>query len=173
MEYIKYLTTPLGQVLLSSDGEALTGLWFDGQKHFAANLPAEHEEQQVSVFEQAESWLNQYFSGCAPDITLPLSPRGTPFQKLVWDILLTVPFGKTTTYGQIASILAERRGLTRFSAQSVGNAVGHNPISLIIPCHRVVGANGNLVGYAGGLSKKEQLLIMEGALPHIKAQTSQ
>ena len=164
MEYLKFVSSPLGRILLSSNGDALTGLWFEGQKYYGANLPALCAERQVPVFEQAEAWLAVYFGGNAPDFTPPLSPRGTSFQKEVWELLLTVPFGRTVTYGNIAAVLARRRGLLHFSAQAVGSAVGHNPVSLIIPCHRVVGADGSLTGYAGGLEKKECLLAMEGGL---------
>ena len=164
MEYLKFVSSPLGRILLSSNGDALTGLWFEGQKYYGANLPALCAERQVPVFEQAEAWLAVYFGGNAPDFTPPLSPRGTSFQKEVWELLLTVPFGRTVTYGNIAAVLARRRGLLHFSAQAVGSAVGHNPVSLIIPCHRVVGADGSLTGYAGGLEKKERLLAMEGGL---------
>ena len=164
MEYLSRASTPLGRILLSSDGKALTGLWFEGQKYFGSTLPAICTERQLPVFEQTAFWLALYFDGKAPDFTPPLSPRGTPFQQSVWDILLTIPFGQTITYGEIAANLARQRGLSHLSAQAVGGAVGHNPISLIIPCHRVVGANGSLVGYAGGLDKKEKLLVMEGAL---------
>ena len=164
MEYLKFVSSPLGRILLSSNGDALTGLWFEGQKYYGANLPALCAERQVPVFEQAEAWLAVYFGGNAPDFTPPLFPRGTSFQKEVWELLLTVPFGRTVTYGNIAAVLARRRGLLHFSAQAVGSAVGHNPVSLIIPCHRVVGADGSLTGYAGGLEKKERLLAMEGGL---------
>lgn len=173
MEYLKYVSSPLGKILLSSDGESLTGLWFEGQKYFGAKLPSIRTEQQLPVFAQAEAWLAVYFGGKAPDFTPPLAPRGTPFQKEVWDLLLTIPFGQTVTYGEIASVLARRRGLAHFSAQAAGSAVGHNPVSLIIPCHRVVGADGSLTGYAGGLEKKEKLLAMEGALPDGSGNTKQ
>ena len=166
MEYLKFVSSPLGRILLSSNGDALTGLWFEGQKYYGANLPARCEERQVPVFDLAEAWLAVYFRGNAPDFTPPLSPRGTSFQKEVWEFLLTVPFGRTVTYGDIAAVLARRRGLPHFSAQAVGSAVGHNPVSLIIPCHRVVGADGSLTGYAGGLEKKERLLAMEGSYPN-------
>ena len=165
MEYLSHASTPLGGMLLSSDGEAITGLWFEDQKYFGAALPADREERQVPVLEQAEVWLSRYFEGRAPEFTPPLSPRGTPFQKAVWEILLTIPFGRTMTYGEIAAILADRAGRERLSPQAVGGAVGRNPISLIIPCHRVLGAGGSLTGYAGGLDRKEKLLAMEGSLP--------
>ena len=141
MDFIYTCATPLGSVTLASDGEALIGLWFEGQKHFAASLDAEHEEKLLPVFREAEQWLDICFSGRDPGFTPALSPKGTAFQISVWEILLSVPYGKTVTYGEIARMLAERKGLP-VSARAVGGAVGHNPISLIIPCHRVIGADG-------------------------------
>ena len=146
---------------MSGDGEALTGLWFIGQKHFGETLPEECREGPLPVFRETEEWLRVYFGGAAPGFTPKLSPRGTPFRKAVWDILLTVPYGKTVTYGEIASALAARRGGARIPARAVGGAVAHNPVSLLIPCHRVVGADGSLTGYAGGLERKKKLLAME------------
>jgi len=162
MEYTYPYPSPLGGITLASDGTALTGLWFDGQAHFASTLPAEHEERTLPVFRQAEQWLDVYFSGRAPDFTPPLHLRGTPFQRAVWDLLLEIPFGRTVTYGELAARLAKQRGADRMSARAVGAAVGRNPISLIVPCHRVVGAGGRLTGYAGGLDKKARLLALEG-----------
>ena len=157
MEYIGHYDSPLGGITLSSDGEALTRLWFDGQKYYAAALDREHEEKALPVFGETAQWLDCYFSGKEPDFIPKLNPRGTPFRRAVWDVLLTIPYGQTTTYGEIGRKL----GLSRGAAQAVGGAVGHNPISLIIPCHRVVGADGSLTGYAGGLDKKRRLLEME------------
>lgn len=159
MDYTYRYPSPLGGITLASDGNALVGLWFDGQKYFGATLDAAHEERRLPVFEAAERWLDVYFSGREPDFTPPLAPRGTPFQKKVWDMLLAIPYGHTTTYGALAARLGKR------SAQAVGGAVGHNPISLIVPCHRVIGADGSLTGYAGGVDKKMELLAMEGVLP--------
>ena len=161
MEYIYQRPTPLGEILLSSDGEALTGLWFVGQKYYADTLFSSHEARRVPVFEAADRWLTAYFSGQIPGFTPPLRPKGTPFRRAVWDILLTIPYGQTMTYGEIASVIAARQGLPHMSAQAVGGAVGRNPISLIIPCHRVVGVGGRLTGYAGGLDRKDWLLAME------------
>lgn len=161
MEYTHHYDSPLGGITLASDGEALTGLWFDGQKYFGEALGKEHEQKNLPVFEMADKWLDIYFSGKAPDFTPPLSMKATPFRKAVWEILLTIPYGKTMTYREIADIIAKQRGLHYMSAQAVGGAVGHNAISLIIPCHRVVGTNGSLTGYAGGIEKKRELLIME------------
>lgn len=162
MDYTQHYDSPLGGVTLSSDGEALTGLWFDGQKYFAATLSDERAEKPLPVFDETARWLDLYFAGRVPDFTPPLRPKGTAFRRAVWDILLGIPYGETTTYGALAARLAERNG-ARASARAVGGAVGHNPISLIVPCHRVVGSNGSLTGYAGGLGRKERLLAMEQA----------
>lgn len=163
MEYTHHYISPLGGITLASDGGALTGLWFDGQKYFGEALGEEYETKELPVFEQADEWLDIYFSGTAPDFTPPLSMKTTPFRKAVWEILLTIPFGQTMTYGEIAVQIAQQKGQDRMSAQAIGGAVGHNSISLIIPCHRVVGANGSLTGYAGGIDKKVKLLTMEKA----------
>ena len=161
MDYIYHYKSPLGNITLAGDGEALTGLWFDGQKYFADTLDSQHESKDLPIFEQARKWLDIYFSGKNPGFTPPLHMKTTPFRKAVWEIMLTIPYGQTMTYGEIAEKIAKKRGLTRMSAQAVGQAVGHNSISLIIPCHRVVGADGSLTGYAGGIEKKMQLLAME------------
>lgn len=161
MDYTHHYISPLGGITMASDGEYLTGLWFDGQKYFADTLKTQYEEKNLDVFCRTDHWLDIYFSGKKPDFTPPLRMRGTEFRQEVWQILLAIPFGKTTTYGEIAKILADRRGANSMSAQAVGGAVGHNPISLIIPCHRVIGTNGALTGYAGGLEKKAWLLDME------------
>lgn len=164
MDYVWHYDSPLGGITLASDGSALSGLWFDGQKHFAATLGAEREERELPVFEQTARWLDAYFAGRVPDFTPPLHLIGTPFQKAVWELLLTIPYGETRSYGQLAACLAETRGMPRVSARAVGAAVGHNPVSLIVPCHRVLGADGRLTGYAGGLARKRALLTLEGAL---------
>lgn len=163
MDYIFHYTSPLGGITLASDGEALTGLWFDGQKYFAQTLDKENTESELLVFEQTIKWLDIYFSGKAPDFTPPLNLKTTEFCKSVCKIMLTIPYGQTMTYGEIAGIIAKQKNLTRMSAQAVGGAVGCNPISIIIPCHRVIGANGSLTGYAGGLDKKIKLLKLENA----------
>ena len=165
MDYIHRCASPLGGITLASDGEALTGLWFDGQKHFAETLSREREEKALPVFAAAERWLAMYFGGRAPDFTPPLRLRGTDFRRLVWEILLTIPYGQTASYGEIAAEAARRTGVPRMSARAVGGAVGHNPIALIVPCHRVVGADGSLTGYAGGVETKARLLALEGAAP--------
>lgn len=161
MNYIHHYTSPLGEIIMASDGTALTGLWFEGQKYFDAVLIENFQEKNLPVFEQTVQWLELYLSGKVPGFTPPLSMNTTPFRKSVWNILLTIPFGKTMTYKEIAAQIASGRGLMQMSAQAVGGAVGHNPISLIIPCHRVIGTDGSLTGYAGGLERKRQLLTME------------
>lgn len=165
MEYTNEYVSPLGKILLASDGHALTGLWFEGQKYFAAKLERDHEEKDLPVFAQVAEWLALYFNGKNPAFTPPLTLKGTPFQKEVWEAMLAIPFGQTTTYAKIAAEIARRRGLASMSAQAVGSAVAYNPISLIIPCHRVVGSDGSLTGYAGGIEKKEWLLAMERQAP--------
>ncbi len=163
MDYTYHYNSPLGGITLASNGTELTGLWFDGQKYFGATLPGEYEEKSLPVFEEAACWLDIYFSGKAPDFTPPLLTKATPFRQAVWEILLTIPYGRTMTYGDIADRIAKQKGVSKMSAQAVGGAVGHNPISLIIPCHRVVGTKGSLTGYAGGIDKKVQLLTLEKA----------
>lgn len=161
MAYIYHYHSPLGGITVSSNGSEITGLWFDGQKYFGDTLPKDCEEKDLPVFEQTKKWLDIYFSGKAPDFTPPLKMETTFFRKAVWEIMLTIPFGQTMTYGEIADCIARQKGLAKMSAQAVGGAVGHNSISLIIPCHRVVGTNGSLTGYAGGIEKKVKLLTME------------
>ena len=163
MTYIQHYSSPLGGILLAADEIGLTGLWFDGEKYFADNLPKEHTERETPILSEAERWLDRYFTGREPDFLPPLHPIGSAFRQVVWQILLQIPYGQTTTYGEIARQLAAKRGLSRMSAQAVGGAVGHNEISVIIPCHRVVGTNGSLTGYAGGIDKKIGLLQTEHA----------
>ena len=161
MEYVQHYDSPLGRMTLAADGEALTGLDFDGRN---ADTPAAGRDgKNLPVFDQARRWLDIYFSGKAPDFTPRLATRGTDFREAVWQILLTIPFGQTMTYGAIAEKMAKQLALPHMSAQAVGGAVGHNAISIIIPCHRVVGANGSLTGYAGGIDKKIRLLTLEQA----------
>lgn len=161
MQYTSKYESPLGSILLAADEIGLTGLWFEGQKYFALYLHEEHEEKELPVFEQAKKWLDIYFSGKEPDVKLPLHFTGTEFQNEVWEILCSIPYGQTTTYGDIAKRIAKKKGLAHMSAQAVGGAVGHNEISIIVPCHRVVGSNGSLTGYAGGIDKKIALLKLE------------
>ena len=163
MTFTQHYDSPLGGILLASDEIGLTGLWFDGQKYFAHNLPTERIEQNTPVLAEAMRWLNIYFTGKEPDFLPPLHPIGSTFRQSVWEILLQIPYGQTTTYGEIARRLAERQGLAQMSARAVGGAVGHNEISIMIPCHRVVGTNGSLTGFAGGIDRKIKLLTLEGA----------
>ena len=161
MQYTSHYCSPIGDILLAADDIGLTGLWFEGQKYFALYLDKEHEAKEVPLCEIVKQWLDIYFSGKEPDFTVPLHFTGTDFQNEVWKILCAIPYGQTMTYGEIAKQIAARKGLPRMSAQAVGGAVGHNPVSVIVPCHRVVGAAGSLTGYAGGLDKKEKLLALE------------
>lgn len=162
MQYISYYQSPIGRILLAADEIGLTGLWFEGQKYFALHLDEEHEEKEILLFEKVKRWLDIYFSGKEPDFTLPLHFIGTDFQKEVWEILCSIPYGQTMTYKEIAERIAVQRGLEHMSAQAVGGAIGHNRISVIVPCHRVIGTNGSLTGYAGGIDKKMKLLDLEG-----------
>ncbi len=161
MRYISNYHSPLGNILLASDGDALTGLWFDGQKYFPEYFDKESVEHMVPVFEMAKSWLDTYFSGIEPDFTVPVHFSGTAFQNEIWELLCSIPYGETATYGDLAKIIAKRRGLAHMSAQAVGGAVGRNSISIIVPCHRVIGSGGKLTGYAGGIDKKLALLRLE------------
>ena len=152
MDYTWHYDSPLGGITMASDGKALTGLWFDGQKFFAETLLPERQECLLPVFEETCRWLDLYFSGVVPDFTPALSLRCSPFRKRVCEIMLTIPYGQTMTYGEIAARIAEERGLPSMSAQAVGGAVGHNPISLIIPCHRVLGSGRSHPGSGSSLS---------------------
>ena len=162
MLYTSHYASPLGGMTLVSDGTALVGLYFDGQKYAAEGLDATRTQKNLPIFEEARRWLDVYFSGRKPDFTPPTAPAGTAFQQSVWEILRTIPYGQTVTYGAIARRIEQNTGC-RMSAQAVGGAVGRNPISILIPWHRVVGTNGSLTGYAGGIDKKERLLRWEGA----------
>ena len=166
MTFIQYYDSPLGRILLAADEIGLTGLWFEGQKYYAAQLPEAHTEQETPILAEAKRWLDIYFTGKEPDFLPPLHPIGSAFRQAVWEILLQIPYGQTMTYGEIARQMAAQKGLARMSAQAVGGAVGHNEISVIIPCHRVVGTNGSLTGYAGGIDKKMRLLELEHADLH-------
>ena len=162
--YISHYHSPMGGITMAGNGEALTGLWFDGQKYFADTIDGDVEEQELPVFAETDRWLTLYFQGQKPDFTPPIAfgAKVSEFRKEVWKILLSIPYGTTLTYGDIARQISVRQGIDRMSAQAVGGAVGHNPISLIVPCHRVVGTNGSLTGYAGGIDKKVKLLQLEG-----------
>lgn len=163
MDHTFHYISPLGGITLASDGEALTGLWFNRQKYFAQTLNKENMESKLPIFTQTVKWLDIYFSGNDPDFAPSINLRTTDFRKAVCEIMLTIPYGHTMTYGEIADVIAKQKNLTKMSAQAVGGAVGHNPISIIIPCHRVIGANGSLTGYAGGIDKKIKLLKLEDA----------
>lgn len=162
MQYTTHYDSPLGGILLAADEDGLTGLWFDGEKYYADRLDPDHRKGSLPVLTEAVRWLDIYFAGREPDFMPPIHMTGSDFQMDVWRILLKIPYGKTTTYGAIAKEIAAHRGLARMSAQAVGGAVGHNEISILIPCHRVVGSSGSLTGYAGGIDKKIALLQLEG-----------
>lgn len=156
--------SPIGGITLGSDGKNIVGLWMEGQRYFGDTVNEKmRRKDDLPVFQKAIAWLDRYFRGEKPEISeLPLAPIGGEFRQAVWKILCEIPYGQVITYGAIAQKIAQQRGLKRMSAQAVGGAVGHNPISLIIPCHRVVGINGSLTGYSGGLDKKIKLLAFEG-----------
>ena len=160
---IFYYHSPLGPIMMASDGEALSGLWFEGQKYFADGIEGEYTEKSLPIFDEVTRWLDIYFKGHEPGFTPLILMKTTSFRKAVWEVMLTIPYGKTMTYGEIANVIAKKRNISKMSSQAVGGAVSHNSISLIIPCHRVVGADGSLTGYAGGIDKKMQLLELEKA----------
>lgn len=162
MQYTTKYHAPIGEILLACDDTGLTGLWFDKAKYYARTLDTENEAKETPILKETKRWLDTYFSGKAPDFLPPIHITGSDFQLAVWEILLKIPYGQTTTYARLAEEIADSRGLARMSAQAVGGAVGHNPISVIIPCHRVVGTNRSLTGYAGGTDKKSALLALEG-----------
>lgn len=166
MIYQSTYKSPFGNIIIASNGEALTGLWFENQKYFGSTLPQQYEVIEAEddpVLKETVCWLDIYFQGKEPNFMPNLALETTPFRKEVAEIMLTIPYGQIMTYGEIAAKLAEQKGLARMSAQAVGGAVGHNPISIIVPCHRVVGTNGSLTGYAGGIEKKIALLELEKA----------
>lgn len=164
MNYQTTYHTPVGNYTLASDGTHLVGLWREHQKHYRGTIDEEMTVRDaLEIFDLTKDWLDRYFARRHPGIPeLPLKPTGTAFRQEIWDILCRIPYGKTRTYGEIAKEIAERTGRTRMSGQAVGGAVGHNPISIIIPCHRVVGSDGSLTGYAGGIATKIKLLELEG-----------
>ena len=163
MQYTTTYQSSVGEILLAADDIGLTGLWFEGGKYYALSLDKDHEEKEIPVFAEVKRWLDIYFTGKEPDFMPPVHRMGTPLQMEVWQLLRKIPYGTTTTYGELAKQIAKQRGLERMSAQAVGSAVGRNEISLIVPCHRVVGTNGSLTGYAGGIDKKMTFLKLEGA----------
>ena len=164
MFYKTDYNAPIGRMMIVSDDMRIAGVWLEGQKYFGGVIGEDLLRQDdLPVLQEAKSWLDRYFAGNKPQISeLPLAPRGNAFRQAVWRILCAIPYGEVVTYGDIAKEIAQQRGIKTMSAQAIGGAVGHNPISVIIPCHRVVGANGNLTGYAGGLEVKIKLLMHEG-----------
>jgi methylated-DNA-[protein]-cysteine S-methyltransferase len=162
MEYIHKITSPVGVLTVSSDGQNISGLWIEGQKYFAKTLGKDVLEQNLPVFENVRKWLDIYFSGKEPDFMPLLMPKGSVFQKSIWNNLCKIPYGKTTTYGELSEQFELENKGKHTSARAVGGAVGHNPISILIPCHRVIGKNSNLTGYAGGITTKIKLLKLEG-----------
>ena len=165
MFYSAIYQSPVGQITLASDGEALVGLWLENQKYFGATMTEEMQcKADLPIFAATRLWLDRYFGGEAPSpAELPLAPSGSAFRQAVWKILCEIPYGEVTTYGKIGVQIAAQLGRRSMSGQAVGGAVGHNPISIIIPCHRVVGSDGSLTGYAGGVDIKARLLALEGA----------
>ncbi len=161
MIYTSRYASPLGEMLLAADEEGLLGAWFEGQKFFAFRLPEERTEKETEILRLTKKWLDLYFAGKEPTFTPPLHLMGTPFRLAVWEKLRQIPYGKTVTYGELAKEIAADRNAPRMSAQAIGGAVEHNPISIIVPCHRVLGAGGTLTGYAGGIGRKARLLEWE------------
>lgn len=163
MIYITHYNSPIGDILLASKNEKLIGLWLENQKYYLANFKEELKEVEGNdILNKTKEWLNRYFKGEKPNINeLDIEPIGSDFRKSVWRILCNIPYGEVITYNDIAKEIAKEKGINQMSAQAVGGAVGHNPISIIIPCHRVVGSNGSLTGYAGGVKKKKYLLEHE------------
>ncbi|MBE7017119.1 MAG: methylated-DNA--[protein]-cysteine S-methyltransferase [Ruminococcaceae bacterium] len=161
MEYCCFAPSPLGEILLASDGEAITGLWFSDC--YSANGLV--RDDSLPIFSLTRTWLEKYWAGKAPDPQeIPISLSGSPFALAVWEELKTIPYGETVSYGEIARRLAPKSPSGKMSAQAVGGAVGKNPISIIVPCHRVIGSGGKMVGYDGGLHRKTALLKLEGAI---------
>lgn len=160
MQYTNHYESPIGGITMGSDGESLIGLWFEGGNFFCDTISQETQEKDLPVFEQTRRWLDLYFKGEIPDFTPSLLVKGSDFRQAVWKILMDIPYGQTVTYGEIAKKMEKQTGI-RVSAQAVGGAVGHNPFSILVPCHRVVGANGRLTGYAGGIDRKYALLTLE------------
>lgn len=170
--YTYVVQSPMGQLLMAADGEALTGLWFESQKYFPESFGTDGDAGTLlPVFEETIQWLDLYFKGQQPHFTPKLNLKGTPFRQRIWEMLLEIPYGEVVTYQHLAHRYAQEQGLKQMSAQAVGGAVGHNPVSIIVPCHRVVGTNGSLTGYAGGLDKKATLLALEGCIVSSTAKT--
>ena len=156
--------SPIGELTLVCSGKALVGLWIEGQKYFGGGL-SWSDRGELPLLKQAKGWLDRYFAGERPEISeLPLAPEGSAFRQEVWKLLCEIPYGQVTTYGELAGKMAAKQGKTVLPSRAVGGAVAHNPISIIIPCHRVVGSGGALTGYAGGVDRKRKLLEHEGAV---------
>jgi len=162
--YTTTYSSPLGPLTLASNGNSLLALWLDGQKYFGEGTPPRlQQNHSLPLFAQVTAWLDAYFAGQNPAASqLPLAPQGSAFRQAVWELLTQIPYGQVTTYGALARQMEAKLGIPKMACQAVGGAVGHNPISIIIPCHRVVGTNGSLTGYGGGLKRKLQLLQLEG-----------
>ena len=164
MEYIQKIKSPVGLLTVSSGGKEISGLWIEGQKHFLKTLDKDAVEQKLPVFDDVKKWLDIYFSGKEPDFLPPLSPKGSEFQRKIWKYLCKIPYGKTVTYGGLAEKFKSQNNGKGMSARAVGGAVGRNPVSILIPCHRVIGKNNSLTGYAAGITVKTKLLQLEGIL---------
>ena len=162
--YTHYYQSPLDKIVIASDGTAITGLWFVGQRHFDIEVEGCITDKDLPIFDEVSRWLDIYFTGNNPGEIPAVRMNGTPFQLEVWQILQAVPYGKLITYREIAELIAKKRGITKMSARAVGNAVGRNPVSILVPCHRVVGSSGKMTGYAGGIERKVKLLKLENAL---------
>ena len=163
MAYKTYYSSPIGELTLAGDDKNIVGLWMQGQKYYGGTVSEEMiKNDELPIFIKTKNWLDRYFAGEKPSISeLSLLPRGGEFRKMIWDILCEIPYGELTTYGEISKKVAKKMNRKSMSSQAVGGAVGHNPISIIIPCHRVVGSNGSLTGFAGGIEKKIKLLELE------------
>ena len=164
MYYKNYYQSPIGKIFLIAEDNFLIGLYFEAQKYFPQEIFDQIEKKNLEIFDVTKKWLDIYFNGYEPDFLPPLKMIGTDFQIEVWKLLLKIPYGKITTYGELSKVIADQRNLQRFSAQAIGDAVGKNKISIIIPCHRVIGSDGSLTGYAGGIDKKSRLLNLEKCL---------
>lgn len=164
MEYTSKINSPMGAILLAADEKGLIGAWFEHQKYEKSVLSRDVQEKETAEIRDAKRWLDVYFQGREPDFTPELHLIGSDFRQLVWGELLKVPYGETVTYGELAAVVAGKTGRSSMSAQAIGGAVSHNPVSIIVPCHRVIGQDGSLTGYAGGIDRKRALLKLEGAL---------
>ena|SRR5574344_1076395 len=162
MQFITYYESSIGRITLSSDGDNLCGLWFDKQKYDRLGLYKDATyDSSLMIFKMVNQYLDDYFKGLNPTITIPIKFNTTPFREQVFSHLLTIPYGTTTTYKKIAQDIALENGIKSMSAQAVGSAIGHNPITIIVPCHRVIGTDGSLTGFTGGIERKEFFLNLE------------